>query len=270
MVQLACVTAVLVIVVFAAGCGSQGETKRSGVAAYIERANALQERAAPAVRQASAVYAEQAEGRLAPKRQLRELRGAQDALAGIRGELGTLSPPPEARTLHGLLLRVVDLDVALTRQTVRLASYAQGAPRVLRPLGPAGRRLGRRLSGRDAPDEQAAAIGAYVATLDRTLRGLERLEVPAVLRPTHEDQVRRLERTRTLARQLRRAAAAADAKRLARGLIRFARAGGTTRMEERKLAKRGLASYAAQLRRLRSAQGRLAREQFRLNREISA
>lgn len=268
-VQLACVTALLVVVC-AAGCGSQKESPRTGVAAYIERANAVQLRAAPAVRQAGAVYAEQADGRLVPARQLRELRAAEAALEGTRGKLGTLSPPIEARRLHDLLLRVLDLDVSLTRQTVRLASYAQSAPRILRPLGPAGRRLSRRLERQDAPEEQAASIGAYVSTLDRMLRGLGRLEVPSVLRPTHEDQVRRLERTRSLARQLRLAAAAADAQRLARLLIRFAKAGGTTRLEERKLAKRGRASYAAQLRRLQDAQGRLTREQIRLNREITA
>ena len=269
-VQLACVTALLVVVVCATGCGSQKETPRTDIAAYIERANAVQLRAAPAVRQAGAVYAEQAKGRLAPARQLRELRSAEAALEGTRDQLGTLDPPTEARRLHDLLLRVLELDVTLTRQTVRLASYAQSAPRILRPLGPAGRRLGRRLKRQDAPEEQAASIGAYVSTLDRMLRGLGRLEVPSVLRPTHEDQVRRLEKTRSLARQLRLAAAAADAERLARLLMRFAKAGGTTLLEERELAKRGLASYAAQLRRLESARGRLVREQIRLNREITA
>ena len=271
MVQLACVTALLVVVVCAAGCGSQEEeTPRTAVAAYIERANAVQRRAAPAVRQAGAVYAEQAGGRSAPARQLRELSRAEAALEGTREELAALSPPTEARRLHGLLLRVLDLDVALTRQTVRLASYAQDAPRILRPLGPAGRRLSRRLGRQDAPDEQAASIGSYVGTLDRMLRGLGRLEVPSVLRPTHEDQIRRLEGTRSLARQLRRAAAAADAGRLARLVLRFSEAGSTTPLEERQLAKRGLAGYAAQLRRLESARGRLVREQIRLNREITA
>ncbi|MCW3011637.1 MAG: hypothetical protein JWO90_2041 [Solirubrobacterales bacterium] len=269
-VQVTLVTALLVVVVCAAGCGSPEKSRRQAVAAYIERANTVQQRAAPAVRQAGAVYAEQARGGLAPARQLRELRHAEAALEGIREELDALSPPPEARRLHDGLLRVLDLDVALTRQTVRLASYAQGAPRILEPLGPAGRRLDRRLKRQGAPEEQAAAIGAYESTLDRMLRGLGRLEVPSVLRPTHEDQVRRLERTRSLARQLRRAAAAADAGRLARLLLRFGKAGGTSVLEERKLAKRGLASYAAQLRRLESAQQRLVREQIRLNREITA
>ena len=269
-VQLTFVTALLVVVACAAGCGSQEKTARTDVATYIERANAVQLRAAPAVRQAGAVYAEQAKGRLAPARQLRELRSAGAALEGIREEVDMLSPPIEARRLRDLLLRVLDLDVALTQQTVRLASYAQTAPRILEPLGPAGRRLNRRLQRQGAPEEQAAAIGAYVSTLDRMLRGLGRLEVPSVLRPTHEDQVRRLEKTRSLARQLRRAAAAADAGRLARLLLRFAKAGGTTLLEERELAKRGRASYAAQLRRLESARGRLVREQIRLNREITA
>lgn len=272
-VQVTLATALLVAVVCAAGCGSQEKTARKEVAAYIQRANAVQQRAAPAVRQAGAVYADQAKGRLAPARQLRQLRqlrGAEAALEGIRNELGTFSPPVEARRLHDLLLRVLELDVALTRQTVRLASYAREAPLVLEPLGPAGRRLDRRLKRQDAPKEQAAAIGAYVSTLDRMLRGLGRLEVPSVLRPTHEDQVRRLERTRSLARQLRRAAAAAEAGRLARLLLRFSKAGGTSALEERKLARRGLATYAAKLRRLESAQQRLVREQIRLNREITA
>ncbi len=269
-VQVTLVTALLVLVVCAAGCGGQEKSPRKDVASYIEQANGVQKRAAPAVRRAAAVYTEQAKGRLAPARQLRDLRTAQSALEGTREELRTLRPPPEARRLHDLLLRVLDLDVGLTRQTARLASYAQEAPRVLKPLGPAGRRLNRRLKRPQAPKEQAAAIGSYVSSLDRMIRGLDRLEVPSVLRPTHEDQVRRLERTRTLARQLRRAAAAADAGRLARLLLRFAKAGGTSALEERKLAKRGLKSYAAQIRRLESAQERLVREQIRLNREITA
>lgn len=266
-----CATVPLAVVLLStSGCGSSEPDERAQVSAYIEQANAVQKRAAPALSEANAVYAAQAKGKLAPVRQLASLELAETALQGTSLQLKELRPPAPAARLQQLLVRVVELNVGLTRQTVRLASYARTTPRVLKPLGPAGRRLGRRLRGNRSAPQQAAAFGSYTQTLDGILRRMGRLEVPSVLRPAHEEQVRRLVATRSLSRRLRLAAADADAPRLARLLLKFGKLSGTGRLRQRTLAKRGLASYSAQLRRLEDARGRLVREQIRLNREVAA
>jgi hypothetical protein len=112
--------------------------------------------------------------------------------------------------------------------------------------------------------EQAAALQAFASTLGHTVEDLEGLQVPAILRPAHDQQVRRLQTTSSLARRLRTAVLARDSQEVARLLLRFRRsaapaASGTG-------SARAIDHYNRRFRRLTRAYADVRREQARLDR----
>ena len=88
-----------------------------------------------------------------------------------------------------------------------------------------------------------------------------------MLRPTHGDQVRRLDATRSLAVRLRRALADRDARLVARLLVKFRRAAGA-REERTALAAAAVRRYNARYRSLNEAYRQIRREEIRLRRRF--
>ena len=178
-----------------------------------------------------------------------------------------LDPPAEAQALHDELVRYLQLNVDVARETGRLAAYLPAAQRTLRPLGRINRALESRLADAEESGQQAKALERFAASVGATLDDLRSLDPPAVLEPGHGDQVRRLAETRTLARSLRRALVDKDAEGVARLLKRF-RSRVSDRPPPRLAADQARAAYTRSLQRLDDAYVGIQREQAELDRSL--
>jgi len=248
-------------------CGGDGDDSRTRVDEYIQSANAVQREFAPEFKRANEAYEAYARGELKPRRAEADLSRAEAAMREARTDVSELEPPAEARKLHDGLLGYLDMNISFAEETSRLAVYSPGADRALRPLDRANRGLGSRLADAPDPDAQAAALRSFTRSLDRILRDLRALEVPAVLVPTHRDQVRRLDETRALAEELRHALIDQDAEEVARLLKRF-RAHAAQRGGRRKLAVKGVRRYNRRYEALTEAYQDVQREQARLDKAL--
>jgi hypothetical protein len=248
----------------AASCGGDNDSPRARVDEYVRGANAVQQRYAADFTRANQAYGAYARGELEPRRAEADLGRAEDALREARSDVAALRPPAEARPLHERLLRYLDMNVGLARQTARLAVYSPGADRALRPLDRANRGLRERLQDAREPAEQAAALQRFTRTLERIMRDLRSLDVPAVLALTHRDELRRLDSTRSLAERLRGALLDQDAEEVARLLDAF-RERGADRGRRRRLAAKGIRRYNRRYEALTEAYQDIAREQGRLD-----
>lgn len=249
------------------GCGGSGDDARERVEAFVDRANTVQARYAPQFERANEAYTSFVRGGLGDAAAARDLGAAQEAIREARADVAALEPPAEARTLHDRLLRFLDVNLDLARQTTRMAVYRPGAEDALAPLDRVNRRLDDRLAGAADAPEQARALGRFERSLEEILGALRGLRPPAVLRPTHADQIRRLAATRSLAGRLRRALLDEDAAEVARLIERF-RSNARDRGGRRKLAAAAVRRYDERYQQLTEAYADVQREQARLDRAL--
>jgi hypothetical protein len=250
----------------AASCGGGGEGDRAAVDAYVRDANAIQRRLEPDYKRANASYVAFSQGKTPVERSAADLARARDAIRAARDRVAALRPPAAARRLHDDLIRLMDLNAGLAAETAQLAVYQQRAPRLLRPLARVDRRLRAGLRGATAGTEQAAALEGFARGLARVVSGLERLDAPPIVRPGHEQQIRRLRTTRSLAKRLRVALLAQDSPAVARLLRRFRAVGSTPQSSAVDAA--AIRQYNRRFRRLNAAFQAVSREEIRLNRSL--
>jgi hypothetical protein len=260
----------MAITILAAGtaapaCGGDGG-ERAAVDAYVRDANAIQRALQPQYRRANASYVAFSRGKAPAGRSAADLARARDAIGSARARLARLRPPAAARQLHAGLLRLMDLNAGLAGETAQLAVYQQRAPRLLRPLARADRRLRSALRGATTAAGQAAALEGFARGLDRVATGLARLEAPPIMRPAHQQQIRRLRTTRSLAERLRGALLAQDPPAVARLLARFRSASSTPQSSA--VGASAIRQYNRRFRRLNAAFQAVSREEIRLNRSL--
>lgn len=243
-----------------------GEDERDRVERYVGQANAVQQRSAGALARANEAYRRFSEGELAAPVAERELIAAEDALRRTREELTRLRPPAEATALHSGLLRVYDLNAALAGETTRLGRYLPAVRRDLRPVRRTTARLRARLRAAREPEEQAVALDRYAASIGGRDRALRRLDPPPVVFTTHQAQLRRLERSATLARRLAQATRERDSARVARTLLRFRRV--TRETGGQALTRRAVREYRERYADLADAAVVVRREQQRLEQQL--
>ena len=258
----------LALLTGAAGCGaSERDRARDRVDAYVERERDLMQRAQPEFERANDAYLAYARGDAEPEAAARDAAAAERAIRDARDGVALLDPPAEAQPLHDDLVRYLQLNVDVARETLLLARYVPAAERALRPLGRANRRLESRLAGAEESGPQASALQRFSGVVGGTLGELRGLDPPTVLEPAHAEQVRRLAVTRRLAGRLRRALLDRDAARVARLLERFRDSAGGRR-PRRLPAERALAQYERRLRQLDDAHAAVQREQTELHRSL--
>jgi hypothetical protein len=253
-----------------AGCGggdAPADRSREQVRAYITAANGVQQRFAPELEKTNEAYVAYARGDLAPEEALLRLQAGERLIVSARESVDELKPPREAAELHARLRKVYALNVSFAHQTALLASYQGEAEAALAPVQPENRRLARALKRSKTPAGQAAALQRFARALSDVLADLRAMEVPRVLRVSHNDQIRRLDATRVLSVRLREALRDADAKRIARLLKRFRGTAGD-REPRSGLARDAITEYNRRYQQLNEAYVQVNRENVRLNREL--
>ena len=251
-----------------AGCGEdERDAVRERVEAYIDTERRVIQRAEGDFARANQTYTDYANGQLEPETAAEQASDAARAIRNARDGVLVLDPPAQARPLHKQVLHYLDLNVDLARDTSRLVAYVPAAVRALRPLDRANRQLEARLAGSDDSGDQERELERFASRLRSVARDLRAAKPPPVLRPTHQDQLRRLAETRQLADQLRRALRTQDAEKVSHLLKRFR--GDASEPEARRLlANRALAVYSERLEELTVAGAEVQEEQLRLARSL--
>jgi hypothetical protein len=224
----------------AAGCG--GPSNRDRVRSYIDDANAVETRSAPALQKANLAYAEFSQGKLSGAEAVRALRAAEGTLRDTRSRLSALTPPSPARRLHAALLGAVGASIGLASESTMLARYTPGARTAATRLKASATELRTRLRDARQPAAQAAALQAYRTQLGAISARLRTLTPPPILAASHRAQLARLADVRVLAGRLRTAIRDRDSRRLAKLLIRFRRAGASG-PSAAALSRRALLAY---------------------------
>jgi hypothetical protein len=274
--RLAAPALVLAVAAGLAACGG-GDDPRERVESYILEVNAVQKRAEPAFKRANEAYVAfsqrgakdpvaKPEGAATGKPE--EIAAAEQAIRRTRAQIARLRPPADAMRLHRLLLRVFDVNAGMAHETTLLARYLPAAEEAVAPLDAISTRLRRRLAKAKDPGHQTRALRAYFLSLDLLIARLKRLDVPPVLAPTHHAQTTRLTSARLLAKRLRAAIQAQDAKRVAALLVRFRKLNGR-RAQERRLTARAIRSYLQRYRRITRVVQDAQRERLRLERKFA-
>lgn len=251
-----------------AGCGDdERDAVRERVEAYIASERRVMDRAGPDFERANETYVAYAKGQLEPEGAADRVAEASRAIRNARDGVLVLEPPAEARALHEDLLRYLDLNVSLARETSRLVTYVPAAVEVLAPLDRVNRRLQARLARSEDSGAQSRELERFAARLRSIAGDLRAVSAPRVLQPTHREQLRRLDSTRQLAERLQGALRAQDAVEVSRLLKRF-REGSSGRDTRRLLERQALALYAQRLRELTVAGAEVQREQLRVMRSL--
>jgi hypothetical protein len=250
-----------------AACGG-GPDRRERVESYLRDANRVQAGWADSFEQANEAYLAFSRSELDGSRAVEALDEAERDIRAARDALARLRPPADARPLHDKLIRLFEMNIDFADQTSLLAAYVPAAERALGPLDRANRRLQDDLAEADDAGAQAGALDRFSARLRRVLARLDRLEVPAVLRVSHSDQVRALTRTRTYSGRLRQALVDQDAERVAE-LLELFRGQPSAGGARRKLARRAIARYNRRYQALNDAYIEVRREEGRLDKAFA-
>jgi len=218
------------------GHGNGPSKQRKSVTAYIQRVNTIQNRMHSSLTRVLLAYRDFSGRGGARAHAGPELAAAAVTLQRLDRRLAAVPAPQDARTLRRRLLTLVSEQAAITREVLRMATFAPRFAVVLDGARTANARLGRALKGVVVPtphalrgtkkqvlaaqrayqakanaaaDAQAAAIDVYDAEIAAVLRRLGKLQPPPVLKPSYEAQIRAFHAIRAngaaLATELRRA-----------------------------------------------------------------
>ena len=260
--------ALLALSTVALGCGTdERDNVRERTQRYIESEQAVMRRAQPDFERANQAYIAYAKGELEADTAVEQVRQAERAIRNARNGVLVLDPPPNARRLHEILLRYLDMNVEFADETTRLVRYSPAAAGALAPLDRANRRLQERLAAAEGSEDQARVLELFARAVDSIAADLRELKPPAVLKAVHVDQVRRLEATRRLAGRLRRALRAQDAERVSLYLERFRRTAEAP-SARRLLMDQAVARYSWRLTRLEAAYADVQEAQMKLARAL--
>jgi hypothetical protein len=184
---------VLLTVLVLTGCGSSAKSKRrDAVNDYLGRVQTIQNKFAPSFVFANQAYRDFAKGKTG-KKQLVKLQGAEVAIIGARDALQRLTPPPDARKLHGQLLQLYNLDAALGLEAITLHRFLPAVRIVLKDLARVNNLYRKNLSSSTTAGAQATALDGYSKAVAGVVKDFRRLAPPPALRPWQSAQVTRLQ-----------------------------------------------------------------------------
>jgi len=257
------------------GCG--GHSKRAAIADYITRVDAVESGMTTPLSEITQANQQYAKSQTSPK-SLPKLARSVRTLETLQAKLQKITPPPEAKHLHALMLELVAREVVLAKELQSLATFVPQFQGALEPLVPANaqlkKELGKTVKGAAATKaldaEKVVALQSYATTVGLVIGTLQRFDPPAVWRPGYEAQLASLLKLRSSALALARAVAATDAKAIPTLLERFDAAavyGQSTRVQKQQIA--AVKAYDAQIKALVTLARKVQAERGRLQRTYS-
>ena len=226
-----CVAATgLAVVLLVSACGNGNKARRNAVTDYINHVNAAQvsmRKQLLAVERAYRDFGRKGGPSIAKIEP--RLARSETTIRGVARRIEALDPPPDARKLHSLLVRLVTQEAEVAHELVQLAQFSPRFSAALRPLGPGGAALRKAFKTAKKAKEQATALDAYAATLTVVLERLRSVEAPPAFAPALRSQRSSLAHVRAAALDL--AAGLRDKKHraaLPRLIQRFTNAGNAS------------------------------------------
>ena len=258
--------ALLVLAALLAGCGGSGHkaARRDAVNTYIQQVDAV---AAALVGERTSIDRALRGFSMTKSKpgDVRRLRGVEAKIHAVSVKVRGLHPPPEARTLHADLLRLLDLEATAAGDLAWTAEFVPTLVRTLRPVTPAGTALGRELKAAKTWQGDSDAYAHYRDALTPVVADLRRLEAPPELKPTVDAQTRQLSRRAELSDGLAAAFAKKDVKAVNAGLRGFAALSSQDEADRNYRAQLAMTkAYNGRLDRITALAVRIARERQRL------
>ena len=262
--------AILVVVaaVAVAGCGG-GSDRRDAVDRYVREANTVQNGLRrPLI---DVAHATRGFGTRAPdlEKERPRLVKATRTFAMLQRRLERLDPPPDARRLHRLLLRLVSTERRLTDELRRVVVVLPELDAASRPVATAGKRLQAELDAAKTGPAQAVALDRYRAALAVPLRTLRAVDPPPLLEPLRASQIETLVRLRGSGGQLASALRRRREADVSPLVARFQAAARTPETLAAQRARIGaIKAYNARVEAVGTLAAAVQRERDRLDREL--
>jgi hypothetical protein len=241
------------------------KSPRTGVAAYITRVNTLSVTFANDYRSIETAYRTFALAPKKPAAQETRLRKASAQLTVLRKRMQELPAPPKAQVLKRRLIAFFRQQEAVSRELIGVSTYVPRLAAAEKLLTPAGEKMRAALKQGGSAKEQAAALGVYVASLDRAADAVAAIKPPPLFRTSHAEQVQRLRRTASLTRRLAAALAANDRAALQRAVSEL----GAGSSSSTAAARTAIISYNARVTKIKDLAASVERERRRLNDSLS-
>jgi hypothetical protein len=238
---------------------------RTGVSAYITRVNTVSLTFAQDYRSIETAYRTFALSPKKPAAQETRLKAAAAQLTVLRKRMQQIPAPPKAQVLKQRLIAFFRQQEAVSRELIGVSTYVPRLATAEKILTPAGANMRAALSKGGTAKEQAAALGLYVAALDRTADAVAAIKAPPLFRSSHAEQVQRLRRTASLTRRLSVALAANDKPALQRALNEL----GGGNAPSTAAARTAIVSYNARVTKIKDLAASVERERRRLNDSLS-
>lgn len=241
-------------------------TRRTAVAQYIARVGRLQVAMNRRVRVVDTSYKRFAKQPRTLAKRVGEYERAERTLGDLRDRLARVTPPPDARKLHRLLVQLADANVEVASMVTGLAAYLPALAKAEAPLRDAVTSLRADVGGAKTATVQAAAFATYAA-VTRTIAGrVAALAPPAPFVGARDAEAGQLRRLAGLAADI---GDALRAKQLARAQTLVGELGKAQNETSVVRAQRAAAlAYNANLRAITGLAKAIEKERRRLERAV--
>lgn len=242
------------------------DMRRENVAAYIASVNRIEGRLAAQLTAVDESYRSFGRNPAALERQVADLERAERTIRDLRTRLSRLTPPEEARRLHTLLLRLLDMDVEFAGEVTALARYLPDLTREQAPLDRALQALRRGVDAAETGPQQAEAFAVYAAATRKAASRIEALDPPVFFQRTEQAEVARLRRLANVSARVSAALEAGDADEAVRLFSTLGEVASTPGVAR---AQRAAAiAYNDRLKTIRTTAETIAKERARLDRTV--
>jgi hypothetical protein len=202
-VSLRVAVAALAVALLVTACGGGPSAEHKAVANYLGLVNSTENKLAGSLKAVTKANQDFARKQASPKVEA-ELVQSEQTMQKMQRELAAITPPPQAKHVHAMLLELVQREVALTHEVYLLSIFLPRYNADLQPMGAADSsletELGRSAKGKAAAKaldaQKAEALTSYASIADGVVVRLRALDPPAVWRPAYEGQVSALVQVR--------------------------------------------------------------------------
>jgi hypothetical protein len=241
-------------------------TRRALVGAYIARVDRIEVAMAPRVRAIDREYKLFARDPKGLAARAGRYRAAARTLALLARRLAAVDPPREARTLHSLLVRLADANVAVATTVASLASYLPAVARAQAPLRAAILTLRSGVKHAKTAKAQARAFADYAAATSAVAARVAQLRPPSIFRPARDAELAQLRRLAAIASAVQAALLHKDAKRAQRLVAELGQVETETTVAQAQ--RRAAQEFNAALHRISALATRVEKERRRLEHRL--